>query len=235
MGAMTARLDREDSSVTSWVTCATASGGRLRLDASAFFPGGGGQPADTGRVRFADGREASVTEVLEDAQGVSIEVDADVADGVHVLECALDARRRRLLMRTHTAFHIIAAVLGEQGALVTGCNLEPGRARGDFSGIDAASAKAAVERADALAAEGHPVRIERVRRADFERDPSLVRLATDLVPDVDPVRVVTIEGIDRQADGGTHVQNTSEIGRIVFEKFENKGSRNKRITFSIAD
>ena len=72
-------------------------------------------------------------------------------------------------------------------------------------------------------------------RDRFAADPSLVRLATDLVPDVDPVRVVNIAGIDRQADGGTHVTNTAQIGRIVFDKFENKGARNKRITFSIAD
>ncbi|SMO72616.1 alanyl-tRNA editing protein [Propioniciclava tarda] len=232
---MTARLDLENANVTSWVSCATAENGRLRLDASAFFPGGGGQPADTGRVRFSNGNEAEVTGVHVVDGEIEIEVDADVPDGVHVLECALDAPRRRALMRTHTAFHILSAVLGEDGAEVTGCQLEPGRARGDFSGIDAATAKAAVERADALASEGHEVTIELLPRAQFAADPSLVRLATDLVPDVDPVRVVNIAGIDRQADGGTHVMNTAQIGRIVFDKFENKGARNKRITFSIAD
>jgi len=231
---MTARLDLENANITSWVTCGTAENGRLRLDASAFFPGGGGQPADTGRVRWPGG-EASVATVSVDGGDVLIEVDADVPDGVHVLECALDAPRRRLLMRTHTAFHILSAVLGEHGSQVTGCSLEPGRARGDFTGIDAATARDAVERADALASEGHAVRIELLPRAQFEADPGLVRLAADLVPDVDPVRLVTIEGVDRQADGGTHVSNTAEIGRIVFEKFENKGSRNKRITFSVTD
>lgn len=231
---MTARLDRENANLTNWVTCATAENGRLRLDASAFFPGGGGQPADTGRVRWSGG-EASVVAVNEVDGEIVIALDTNVPDGAHVLECAVDAPRRRLLMRTHTAFHILAAVLGEGGSQVTGCNLEPGRARGDFTGIDAGAARGAVERADALAAEGHPVRVEWLARADFEADPGLVRLATDLVPDVDPVRIVTIEGVDRQADGGTHVSDTSEIGRIVFEKFENKGSRNKRITFSIAD
>jgi misacylated tRNA(Ala) deacylase len=162
-------------------------------------------------------------------------VDADVPDGVHVLECAVDAPRRRLLMRTHTAFHLLSAVLGALGSQVTGCSLEPGRARGDFTGIDAATARDAVQRADAVASEGHAVRIELLPRAQFEANPGLVRLATDLVPDVDPVRLVTIDGVDRQADGGTHVSNTAEIGRIFFEKFENKGSRNKRITFLIAD
>lgn len=218
----------------SWVTCATARGGRLLLDASAFFPGGGGQPADTGKIRWSGG-EANVTAVHEAGADILIETDADLPDGVHVLECALDAPRRHRLMRTHTAFHLLTAVLAEQGSQVTGCNLEPGRARGDFTGIGAAEARAAVERADALAAEGHPVRSESLPRAVFAADPSLVRLATDLVPDVDPVRVVAIEGVDRQADGGTHVTNTSAIGRIVFEKFENKGARNKRITFSVRD
>nr|NLI50516.1 alanyl-tRNA editing protein [Propionibacterium sp.] len=231
---MTARLDREDANIRSWVTCATARGGRLTLDASAFFPGGGGQPADTGKIRWSGG-EADVTAVHEEGDDIVIETDADVPDGVHVLECALDAPRRHLLMRTHTAFHLLTAVLGELGSQVTGCNLEPGRGRGDFTGIGAEQARAAVERANELAAEGHPVRIEAVSRAEFAADPSLVRLATDLVPDVDPVRVVTIEGIDRQADGGTHVSNTAAIGRIVFERFENKGARNKRITFSIQD
>lgn len=231
---MTARLDLEDANATAWLTVARGEGGRLRLDASAFFPGGGGQPADTGRVR-SNGVEAEVTAVIAEGGDIWIETEPVLADGFHALECVIDAPRRRLIMRTHTAFHVLSAVLGEQGAQVTGCQLEPGRARGDFSGIDAAAAKAAVDRANELVAEGHPVRIEAVRRADFERDPSLVRLAIDLVPDVDPVRVVTIEGVDRQADGGTHVANTSEIGRLVFDKFENKGSRNKRITFSITD
>lgn len=231
---MTARLDRENASVTSWVTAARAHDGRITLDASAFFPGGGGQPADTGRVRSGE-VEAAVTAVVEEGNDIVITTDPALPDGFHALECALDAPRRRLLMRTHTAFHILAAVLGESGAEVTGCNLEPGRARGDFSGIDAATARAAVERANELAAEGHEVRVESMRRADFVRDPSLVRLATDLVPDVDPVRIITIEGIDRQADGGTHVSNTTDIGRIVFDKFENKGARNKRITFSVTD
>ena len=231
---MTARLDREDAHIMSWVTCATARGGRLVLDASAFFPGGGGQPADTGRIRWSGG-EAAVTAVHEQGADIVIETDADLPDGTHVLECALDAPRRRLLMRTHTAFHLLSAVLAEHGSQVTGSSLEPGRGRGDFTGIGAELARAAVERANELAAEGHAVRIEAVSRAAFEADPSLVRLAADLVPDVDPVRVVTIDGIDRQADGGTHVADTAAIGRIVFEKFENKGARNKRITFSIQD
>lgn len=234
MAPMTARLDREDANIISWISCATAKDGRLTLDASAFFPGGGGQPADTGKIRWSGG-EANVTAVHEVGDDVVIETDAEIPDGFHALECALDFPRRRLLMRTHTAFHLLTAVLGEQGSEVTGCNLEPGRARGDFTGINAEQARAAVERADALAAEGHEVRIEALSRAAFEADPSLVRLATDLVPDVDPVRVVTIEGVDRQADGGTHVTNTAQIGRIVFEKFENKGARNKRITFAITD
>ncbi len=234
MGAMTARLDREDAHILSWVTCATARDGRLVLDASAFFPGGGGQPADTGLIRWSGG-EAVVTAVREEGGDIVIETDAPLPDGTHVLECAVDAPRRRLLMRTHTAFHVLAAVLGEGGSQVTGCQLEPGRGRGDFTGIGAAEARAAVARANDLAAEGHAVRIEAVSRAAFEADPSLVRLATDLVPDVDPVRVVTIDGIDRQADGGTHVANTAAIGRIVFERFENKGARNKRITFALQD
>lgn len=234
MSNMTLRLEREDATITSWMTTAHVTNGRLLLETSAFFPGGGGQPADSGTVRW-DGGQGNVT-LIEDATGdITLELDAPIDDGTHRVQCSIDAPRRNLIMRTHTAFHLIAAVLGRQGSLVTGCSLEPGRARGDFTGIDSARARLAVAAADSLAAEGHQVRVEWISRAEFESNPDLVRLATDLVPDVDPVRIINIEGVDRQADGGTHVANTCEIGSIVFEKFESKGSRNKRISFSVAE
>ena len=91
---MTARLDRENPDIVSWVTCATAENGRLRLDASAFHPGDEGRAADTGRVRWSGG-EVAVTSVTEDGSDIVIELDADVPDGVHVLECAVDVQWRR--------------------------------------------------------------------------------------------------------------------------------------------
>ena len=101
MDPMTARLDRENPDIVSWVTCATAQNGRLRLDASAFFPGGEGQVADTGRVRWSGG-EVAVTSVVEEGSDIVIELDADVPDGVHVLECAVDVQWRRQHWKSDT-------------------------------------------------------------------------------------------------------------------------------------
>lgn len=231
---MTTRLEHTDANLTQWTTLAHVSRGRVLLENSAFFPGGGGQPADRGTVRWA-GQTANVIQVSDAGGDIVIELDAPIADGTYEIECHIDGVRRSQIMRTHTAFHLIAAVLGEGGSLVTGCSLEPGSARGDFTNTDSSRARLAVEAASAIAAEGHPVLVEWIPRSEFESSPDLIRLATDLVPEVDPVRIINIVGVDRQADGGTHVANTRDIGSIVFERFENKGSRNKRITFSVSD
>lgn len=175
-----------------------------------------------------------VKQVLYDGNDVFVRIDRPLEAPATSFHCEIDSARRHLIMRTHTAFHVLAAVLGEGGSMVTGCQLEPGRGRGDFTATSAGESRDAVERANALLSQDHEVRVEWVSRKEFQENPELLRLATDLVPDVDPVRLINIVGVDRQADGGTHVRNTLEVGHIVHEKFENKGARNKRITFSIA-
>lgn len=230
--SVTERLELTDAELSIWTTNGQVSGQLIRLERSAFFPGGGGQVPDEGTVSWDDG-EADVEQVVLDGDDVLVRVGRPIPQSITEFTCSLNAPRRRMIMRTHTAFHVLAAVLGEQGALVTGCNLEPGRGRGDFTSINSEIARRAVERTNLILHEAHEVTVEWLPRRDFEANPDLVRLATDLVPDVDPVRIISIDGVDRQADGGTHVRNTAECGEMVFGKFESKGSRNKRVTFAI--
>ena len=187
---------------------------------------------DEGMVEW-EGGASPVREIVSKGNDILVRLDIALPDSVRQFHCVVDATRRHLIMRTHTAFHVLVAVLADGGSEVTGCHLEAGRGRGDFTATNAQAAQEAVERANELLAQNHDVKVEWIPREEFTKNPALVRLATDLVPDVDPVRLINIVGLDRQADGGTHVKNTSEVGRIVFERFENKGARNKRIHFSL--
>jgi misacylated tRNA(Ala) deacylase len=141
-------------------------------------------------------------------------------------------------MRTHTALHVLSAVIWRDfGAKVTGGNMEPGRARMDFE-LDSISTEFGreVERRlnDALGA-GHDVRVLVVPRAEALQDPELIRTKVNLIPEfVDPIRVIDIGTIDRQADGGTHVANTSEVGPVRVVGTESKGKGNKRMRIELA-
>lgn len=229
---MSLRLELSDASVTEWTTLGVPQGQLVLLNESAFFPGGGGQVPDEGTVQWENG-VSCVREVVFDGSDILVRIDYMLVTPSIEFHCTVNAARRHLIMRTHTAFHVLASVLAKHGSLVTGCHLEAGYGRGDFTEVNATGARAAIEKANELLAEAHEVKVEWISRREFVKNSDLVLLATDLVPDVDPVRLINIVGIDRQADGGTHVENTAEVGQILFERFENKGARNKRITFSI--
>jgi len=210
--------------------------GRVALGRSAFYPGGGGQPHDVGVLRW-DGAEAAVTRVraergvvwhtlgLDDPDalpGAGTEVDGD-----------LDWHRRHALMRTHTALHVLCGVIwADFGVAVTGGNMEPGRGRLDFE-LDAMSAELGerVERrVNEEVARAREILVDFVPRSAAGDDPALIRTKADLIPaSVDPLRVIEIVGLDRQADGGTHVASTAEVGRIEVVGTESKGKANKRI------
>lgn len=231
---MTERLELSDAQLVSWTTAGQVAGHWVRLERSAFFPGGGGQLADEGTIHWDSG-QADILEVVQSGSDVLVRVHDDIGPHVTSFTCHLNASRRHMLMRTHTAFHVLIAILGREDVLVTGCNLEPGYGRGDFTQINSKSARQAIDHANTILREDHPVTVEWIPRSEFDKDPGLVRLATDLVPHVDPVRVINIQGIDRQADGGAHVGNTRECGQMAFESFENKGARNKRVSFRMVD
>ena len=216
-------------------------GRRLALRRTAFFPGGGGQPADLGRLRW-DGGSAAVVRVSRDRSSGTIWHEIDTEDlpapGAEV-EGVLDWERRHLTMRTHSALHILCGVIwSEFGLAVTGGNMEPGRGRLDFP-FEAMSTELGshVERRinDEIDA-ARAILVDFVGRDVADGDPVLVRTAAHLIPrEIDPLRVIDIVGLDKQADGGTHVLSTAEVGRVAVTGTESKGKGNKRIRLEVRD
>jgi misacylated tRNA(Ala) deacylase len=217
--------------------------GLVELDRTVFYPGGGGQPSDRGRLTAPDGSSWEVRAARRDGADIIHEVILEL--GVPLpevgtpLTAALDWTRRHLLMRTHTALHALCGVVWrDHGALVTGGNMEPGTGRMDFEFESlraelAASIETTVNRE--LAAR-RPVRVRFLTLEEAAATPDLIRTRTNLLPvGLTEVRVIDIEGLDMQADGGTHVANTSEVGSIRITGTESKGRINKRIRLELVD
>jgi misacylated tRNA(Ala) deacylase len=217
----------------------TGEGGAV-LDRTAFYVTGGGQPHDTGTLTW-DGGSGRVVDVRKDRESGRV---------VHVLDGAVpptgttvhgevDWDRRHALMRTHTALHVLCGVIwNEWGKAVTGGNMEPLSARMDFEFDPLPEGfGATVERLvnEELAAD-RPVRIEFLPRDTAVQDADLIRTKVNMIPEsVSEIRVVDIVGLDKQADGGTHVRTTAEVGRIRVVKTESKGKGNKRIRLEVVD
>jgi len=215
---------------------AVAPGGVI-LDRTVFYPRGGGQPGDTGHLEWEGGR-APVTDTVREQGGVLHVVASDAAPPVGtVVRAVVDWERRHLLMRTHTALHVLSALVWrEYGAKVTGGNMEPGQARMDFEleSMSVEFGREVEERLNAMLAASHRVQVEFLPRAGALADPDLIRTKVSLIPEhVDPIRVVDVEGLDRQADGGTHVADTIEVGRVRVVKTESKGKGNKRMRIEL--
>jgi len=215
----------------------------LILDRTVFYPGGGGQPADRGiLLRAADGR----TWTVESARKVGGEIghQLEPADGElpaegDEVEVDIDWARRLLLMRTHTALHALCGVVWrDYGAQVTGGNMEPGSGRMDFEFermggelVDEIEEKVNAE----LTAE-RDVRVNVLPRDEAFAIPDLIRTKINLLPPgIETVRTIEIVGLDLQADGGTHVANTREVGGIRVTGYESKGRINKRIRIALTD
>ena len=203
------------------------------LDRTAFYPTGGGQPADRGRLGVSNGDSFDVTDVRKTPEGI-----LHVLDGAPALSPGervtgeLDWARRFAHMRYHTALHILSGVVYRRvGSGITGNQITAERARMDFSipEFDRATAEGLLEGVNTVVRERRPVTVRSLPRAEAMKDPTLVRVAQELMPDVETVRVIDIEGFDVQADGGTHVANTVEVGLARLERIENKGARNKRL------
>ncbi len=214
--------------------------GRLALARTAFYPGGGGQPHDSGQLIW-DGGRAQVTRVQREGETVWHTLDLDpeaLPDLGTALEGALDWERRHLLMRTHTALHILCGVIwADFGVAVTGGNMEPGKGRLDFE-LDAMSVElgARVERrVNEEIERAREILVDFVDRQAADHDPALVRTKANLIPaSISVLRVIDIKGLDRQADGGTHVGSTAEVGQVAVVKTESKGKANKRIRLAIS-
>ena len=213
------------------------------LDRTVFYPGGGGQPSDRGVIlRTSDGRSWTVRGAKKSGSDIVHELESDdgglpaVGD---VVSADLEWARRLSLMRTHTALHALCGVVWrDYGAQVTGGNMEPGAGRMDFefermSGdlVDEIEAKVN----DELAA-AREVRVNVLPRDEAFAIPDLIRTKINLLPPgIEQIRTIEIVGLDLQADGGTHVANTSEVGGIRVTGYESKGRINKRIRLQLVD
>lgn len=206
------------------------------LDRTVFYPRGGGQPGDTGVIRW-DGGEVRVTDtVRRGGRPTHVVAGEPPAVGTQVI-AEIDWERRYLLMRTHTALHSLSAIIWRDfDAKVTGGNMEPGTARMDFEleGISVEFGQRVEDRLNEELAADHPVEILFLPREEAMADPDLIRTKVNLLPDfIDPIRVVHIVGLDKQADGGTHVASTAEVGTVRVVKTESKGKANKRIRIEV--
>jgi misacylated tRNA(Ala) deacylase len=210
--------------------------GGLVLDRTVFYARGGGQPGDTGVIRWDGGEVAVVDTVKRDGHAVHVTDGDPPAVGTSVT-AEIDWDRRHALMRTHTALHALSAVIfRDHDAKVTGGNMEPGVARMDFEleAIDAEFGRRVEDVLNAELAADRPVRVSFLPRAEAMADPDLIRTKVNLIPaSVDPIRVIEIEGLDKQADGGTHVRSTAEVGPVRVAKTENKGRAFKRMRIEL--
>ena len=209
---------------------------RVALDRTAFYPTGGGQPHDTGQLAGLP-----VVEVRKEGGSVWHSVDGvdplpAVGDHVHG---SVDWERRHGLMRTHSALHVLCGVIWNEWRVpVTGGNMEPLAARMDFEfdPLPEGFGPRVEELVNAELAEDRAIEVSFLPRSVAVEDEDLIRTKVSLIPESVPeIRVVDIVGLDKQADGGTHVRTTGEVGRIRVVKTESKGKGNKRIRLEVVD
>jgi misacylated tRNA(Ala) deacylase len=236
----THRLELDDQTLREWdaVVLAAEPDG-IVLDKSAFYPGGGGQPPDHG-VLLWGGVQTRIVGARKGDDLYLIPAPGDpLPPAGTAVRGAVEDERRTALMRTHSGLHVLCGVVFRDfGALVTGGNMEPLTARMDFDLPEVpAGFKETVEGAcNAEIAAGRRIDVRVLPRADALAIPDIIRTATNLIPpDVPDVRIIDIVGLDQQADGGTHVGSTSQVGTIEVVKIENKGKGFRRLRIRIAD
>lgn len=205
------------------------------LDNTAFYPNGGGQPHDTGKI-ITDSGEYDVVFVGKFGGKISHEVSEGglkVGDKVHGI---IDWERRYKLMRMHSASHVLCGMFhNELGAKITGNQLNVDKSRIDFNidDFDRELIQKMVDKSNELIAKGREIKIYFMPKEEAMKIEGIVKLAGAMPPKVTEMRIVEINNFDLQADGGTHVRNTSEIGKIVMGKLENKGKSNRRVYFEL--
>jgi misacylated tRNA(Ala) deacylase len=237
----TNRLDLADPSLREWECTVLAADPELGivLDRSAFYPGGGGQPPDHGVLLWQGVQTRIVgTRKGDDLHLLPAEGDPLPPPGTAVTGAVEDGRRT-LLMRTHSGLHVLCGVVFRDfGALVTGGNMEPGEARMDFNLPEVPpDFKARLEElvnAEVVANRRVDVRV--LSRDEALALPDIIRTQSNLIPaDEQEIRIVDIVGLDVQADGGTHVAATGQVGKVQVVKVESKGKANRRVRVRLAD
>jgi misacylated tRNA(Ala) deacylase len=212
--------------------------GGLFLDRTVFYARGGGQPGDTGIIRWDGGQVEVVDTFRRDSRPFhQVAEGADLPEPGTSVEGLINWDRRYLTMKTHTALHALSGlVFRDFDAKVTGGNMTPGEARMDFE-LDSISVEFGrdVERKlNEELVKGYPTEILYMARDAALQDPDLIRTKVNLIPEwVQEIRVIDIVGLDRQADGGTHVASTLEVGQIEVVKTESKGKANKRMRIRV--
>jgi misacylated tRNA(Ala) deacylase len=205
------------------------------LDQTIFYPRGGGQPCDTGKI-ITENDEFKVVYVGKFSGEISHEVDRgglSEGDSVH---CFLNWERRYKLMRSHTAAHVFASLLCRgTGALVTGNQIEEDKVRFDFNlkEYNPEIIHDYVEKANELFKKDIPVKWYSLPREEALKIPEIIKMAKATPPNISFLRIVEIVGVDKQADGGTHVRNLKEVGQIKLLKTVNKGKFNRRVYFTL--
>jgi misacylated tRNA(Ala) deacylase len=238
---MTELLYQTDSYLrefTATVTAVDVEAYTVALDRTAFYPGGGGQPSDIGSLS-AHGQTWTATKVKKQGQNVWHSLKDELPAVGTTVTGSIDWDRRYRLMRVHTALHILCGVIWrDYGASVTGGNMQPGKARMDFEfeRMQRELVTEIEEKINVEVAAGRPVRTAILPREEAFQIPDLIRTKINLLPvGITEVRTVEIEGLDLQADGGTHVANTSEVGPIKIVDYKSKGRINKRLVIELKD
>jgi misacylated tRNA(Ala) deacylase len=240
----TERLDLADPTLREWDCAVVWSDpddpeAGLVLDRSAFYPGGGGQPPDHGVLLW----QGVQTRIVGTRKGDDLYLLPAPGDPVPptgtAVRGAVEDARRSLLMRTHSGLHVLCGVVFRDfGALVTGGNMEPGEARMDFNLPDVPpDFKARLEElVNAEVAADRRIEVRVLPRAEALALPDIIRTQSNLIPaDEEEIRIVDITGLDVQADGGTHVAATSQVGRVTVVKVESKGRANRRVRVRLGD
>jgi len=236
---MTDLLFHHDSYIREFeakVTGVTEDG--VILDRTGFYIGGGGQPHDTGAL-ISEGQASQVIKVGRSEGQIVHAIEGPRPSQGAAVTGRIDWERRFTLMRTHTALHILCGVIWrDYGAKVTGGNMTPGEARMDFEleSMSAEFAEEIAERINAEVAAARDVLVNQLTRQQAEMEPDLIRTKINLLPaNIEEIRTIDIKGLDMQADGGTHVANTREVGGIKVVGHESKGRINKRLRIALID
>ncbi len=210
--------------------------GRILLDRTVFYPGGGGQPHDEGELVIGDDR-LEVARVTQDSRGVWHWLEGALPPVGTVVDGQIDWERRYTLMRTHTAMHAMCGVVWNRfQSPVTGGNMNPGEGRLDFEipQWDPEDREPIEEELNRQLNLARRIEVSFLDRVEADQDPSLIRTKVSLLPpSLTEIRVIDIVGLDRQADGGTHVDSTGEVGSIRITKTESKGKGFRRIRFEL--
>ncbi len=234
---MTSLLYHTDAYLRDFTATVTAvEGNAVALDRTAFYPGGGGQPHDLGVLTVGE-QSLAVTKARKAGDMVWHELAGEPPAVGAMVRGELDWERRHKLMRTHTAMHILCGVIWrDYGASVTGGNMEPLRGRMDFEfeSMKQEFVREIETRINAEVETAREIRVRSLPRDEAFQIPDLIRTKINLLPEgIAEVRTVEIVGLDLQADGGTHVANTNEVGRLTIVDYKSKGRINKRLEVAV--